>query len=516
MRIMIVDDEVIIRTGLCTVIDWKDLGLDLLPAASSAEEALERIPIEKPHIVLTDIRMPGMDGIELSKEIKNILPDTEIVILTGYDDFAYAQQALRGGVTDYLLKTSGPEEIIKAALKAKRNIMSKWEMMKRETEQSAALRSQMLEQLLNGQMDSRAGMSPLLEWLRHNNVLSDDMQKWKIKVIVLSAIGWGGDSLAGLLLGAAENMLNELMPCVTLLKKDRIILVTRSMNDLTNLQDLKSAVYRVEETLKCTVFAAVGCSVDAFDKLSMSYIEAEEVFSYSRLLGSHGVHEYSTIKDRCGSRTVCSEKEESELSAILMSNNVTRLRLWVNELVSSMMEDREVTLTTLQAFLQSMVIAGHRWLERAKGDRSMEIAIASTYVFDANNHPEEEIFKLLSSIMTTFHESIADNRYSYIHLATAYIRNNLDRNVTLQQVARHVHINPNHFSEVFKKETGQSYIEFVTQERMRLAAELLKTSQMKISEVAGKVGYEDIKYFGQQFKKYMGLTPSEYRQSSIN
>jgi two-component system, response regulator YesN len=517
MRIMIVDDEVIIRTGLCTVIDWKELGLDLLPAASSAEEALERIPSEKPHIVLTDIRMSGMDGIELSKEIKKILPDTEIVILTGYDDFAYAQQALRGGVTDYLLKTSGPEEIIKAALKAKRNIMSKWEMMKRETEQSAALRAQMLEQLLTGPMDGRAGMNPLLDWMHRNRVLSDDFnRKWKIKVIVLTATGWGGDSLAGLLLGAAENMLNELLPCVTLLKKDRIILVTRCMNGLTEVHDLKSAVYRVEETLKCTVFAAVGCSVMAFDDLSLSYKEAEEVFSYSGLLGSHGVHEYSTIKDRCGGRTVCSEKEESELAAILMSNNVTRLRLWVNELVSSMMEDREVTLTTLQAFLQSMVIAGHRWLERAKGNRSMEIAIASTNVFDANNRPEDEVFKLLSSIMTMFHVSIADNRYSYIHLATAYIRNNLDRNVTLQQVARHVHINPNHFSEVFKKETGQSYIEFVTQERMRLAAELLKTSQMKVSEVAGKVGYEDIKYFGQQFKKFMGLTPSEYRQASVN
>ncbi|TCZ77120.1 response regulator [Paenibacillus albiflavus] len=514
MRIMIVDDEVIIRTGLCTVIDWKELGLDLLPAAASAEEVLERIPSEKPHIVLTDIRMPGMDGIALAQEIKKLLPDTEIVILTGYDDFAYAQQALRGGVTDYLLKTSGPEEIIKAAMKAKHNIMSKWEMMKRETEQSAALRSRLLEQLLTGQLDQKTSIDPLLDWLAKRNVFHYETSKIQnMQSVLLSATGWGSGSPATLLLGATENMLIELLPCVTLMKKDRIMLVTRVPDSLYTFDELLCAVRRVEDTLKCHIFATRGCIVQLCDELARSYQEAEEVFAYRGLLGGVGVHEYSMIKNRSGGRTVCSEKEENELAAILMGNNATRLRLWVNGLVNDMLLDQNVTLTTLQAFMQSLVIAGHRWLERAKGGHSMEITLAPTYVYDANDQLEEEVFKLLASIMSAFHESIADHRYSYIHLATAYIRNNLDQNVTLQQVARHVHINPNHLSEVFKKETGQSYIEFVTQERMKLAAEILRTSQVKISEVAGKVGYEDIKYFGQQFKKYMGQTPSEFRQS---
>ncbi len=122
MKIMIVDDEVIIRTGLATVIKWQDLGLKLLEPAASAEEAIARIPNEKPDILLTDIRMTGKNGLELAEEAKAILPELDIIILTGFDDFNYTQKAIRQGVNDYLLKTSRPDDIIRTVLRAKQRI----------------------------------------------------------------------------------------------------------------------------------------------------------------------------------------------------------------------------------------------------------------------------------------------------------------------------------------------------------------------------------------------------------
>lgn len=514
MRIMIIDDEVIIRTGLCTVIDWKELGMDLLPPAASAEEALERIPTEKPHIVLTDIRMPGMDGIELSKEIKKLLPDTEIIILTGYDDFTYAQQALREGVTDYLLKTSGPEEIIQAALKSKQKIISNWEAMRQETEQTAALRSQMLEQLLIGQIDAITSAFPILNWFEQKGLsVKPSSQLQSLQVVHVTASGWGNHHLASLLLGATENMLSELLPGVTLIKQDRIVLVTKANGEFSGKSSMQRTCDRIQETLKCTVFAAVGRSVESYEQLYLSNDEAEELFLYRGILRDSGVYVYDEIRDRVGGRVVCSEKEEAELAAILMNNNATRLRHFVNRIVHEAMTDPQTTPQTLRAFLQSVIIAGHRWLERARGDRNLEAVPPAADLLETGPHPEDEVFKLLTSIMGAFHDFIAAHRHSYIYKAIAYIRHHLDQNVTLQQVAKFVHLNPNHFSEVFKRETGQSYTEFVTRERMELAAHILKTSDMKISEIAGKVGYEDIKYFGQQFKKYTGQTPSEFRQS---
>ncbi|MEK8132875.1 response regulator [Paenibacillus filicis] len=518
MRLMIIDDEVIIRTGLCTVIDWKELGLTLLPPAESAEEAMERIPQEKPHIVLTDIRMPGMDGIELAKEIKKMLPDTEIVILTGYDDFAYAQQALREGVTDYLLKTSGPEEIIKAAMKAKQNLMSKWEALRQEQVQSAALRSQQLEKLLLGRQEDEASLQPVLRWMEDTEVLAGERagEVAKLHVLIVQASGWGEGRFARLLLGAAQNMLDELLPCVSLLRSDKLVLVTPGGSGFAWRSRLEKSLQRLRDTLKCTVFGALGGAVASPHELHRSYREAEEVFAYRLLLGEQGLFDAEDTRRRSGGRTVCSQKEESELAAILMSNNPTQLRHFTNQIVREQMEDEAATPASLLAFLQSVVIAGHRWLERAKGSgQAGGQPPATVYALDSDPRPEDELFKLLAALMTTFHETMSDSRYSYVQRAVAYIRERLDHNLSLQEVARFVHLNPNHFSEVFKKETGQSYIEFVTQERIRKAASILQTTQLKVSEVAGMVGYEDFKYFSQQFKRHTGLTPSEYRQSNM-
>ncbi|NOU92274.1 response regulator [Paenibacillus sp. LMG 31456] len=517
MKIMIIDDELIIRTGLCTVIDWKELGLTLLPPAESAEEALERIPAEKPNIVLTDIRMPGMDGIQLAKEIKKILPDTEIVILTGYDDFGYAQQALREGVTDYLLKTSGPEEIIKATMKAKQNLLEKWEMMKKESVQAAALRNQLFERMLTGSSEGAAiagaSLTPVRSWLEHNEVVREETSGicQPLRVILIGATGWG-ESMFTSLLFAAENMLFELLPCVTLLKSNKIIVVSRTEGGQAGTNKLERAILRVSDTLKCAVFAAAGNVVTSVDDLRRSYEEAENVFSYRILFGDQGLYEKKDVEYRGGGRTVCSQKEENELSAKLMNNNATQLRHWTNQIVREQMEDSTVTPATLQAFLQSIIIAAYRWLDRAKKDNGVETGSAPTFAFEPDIRLEDELFKYLSSVMNAFHELVSGSRYSYIHRATAYIRDHLDQHVSLQQVAKFVHLNPNHFSEVFKKETGQSYMEFLTQERMNRAANILRGTEKKISEVAGEVGYEDIKYFSQQFKKYMGSTPSKFRQ----
>ncbi|UKS26752.1 response regulator [Paenibacillus sp. HWE-109] len=515
MRILIVDDEVIIRTGLCTVIDWKELGLELLPAASSAEEALERIPVEKPHIVLTDIRMSGMDGIELAREVKVLLPDTEIVILTGYDDFSYAQQALREGVTDYLLKTSRPEEIIKAALKAKMNIMEKWESVKQDMMQQAALRSQLLDRVLSrGLQDDEIAKEQLQVWFHKYGVDVDPVSGLPapMQVLLIAASGWGESPITELLQGAAENILFELLPCVTLMKKDHLLMVVRHEAGFTDQAGLIKALKRVTDTLKCSAFAAMGTVAPDYETLRESYRAAKEVFAYQGLIGSKGLFTLDDIRERSGGRTVCTEKEEAELTAILMSDNATELRHWVNQKVRALMEDTVATPLTVHGYLQSMIIAGHRWLERACSAQNGTASLSTLPTYEGEGRPEDEVFKVLSAVMSRFHQGLDQNRYAYVYKSIAYIRDNLHQPISLQQVAGFVHVNPNHFSEVFKRETGCTYIEFVTQERMKRAIDILQGTQTKVSDIARRVGYEDIKYFTQQFKKYTGKTPSEFRQ----
>ncbi|MFC4598686.1 response regulator transcription factor [Cohnella hongkongensis] len=514
---MIVDDEVIIRNGLCTVIDWKELGLELVPPAASAEEALERIPEERPDILLTDIRMSGMDGIELAKEVKAALPDAEVIILTGYDDFSYAQQALRGGVTDYLLKTSRPEEIIKAALKAKQNIVEKRELLRQERRQLDELNKQTLMKLLNKALPEAgaAEFDRIRDWLRRRGDGRFD-GGGAARVAIVSASGWGGQRFEDLLIGAVDNMMNELLTCITLADRERLVVVLREEAEAGGEAALPRALKRVGQILKCETFAAIGSPTNRFEEWPESYAEAERIYSFKGLIGGSGLFSSEDLKGRTGGRTLCSDQEEAELSAILMSGDATGLRHWTNRTVRAQVENPTATPATLQAYLRSVVLAGFRWLERT---RTGEAASPQTPhlpadpVYDWGGRPEDEVFKSLSAVMAAYREAMDRNRFSYIRKAIDYIREHLDQPLSLQQVAGFVHSNPNHFSEVFKRETGMTYLEFVTRERMRKAAEMLHGTPIKVAEIAHRVGYVDIKYFTQQFKKHTGKTPSEYRQS---
>ncbi|WP_409342738.1 helix-turn-helix domain-containing protein [Paenibacillus sp. MBLB4367] len=511
MRLLIVDDEVIIRTGLSTVINWKELGLELLPAAASAEEALRRIPDEQPHIMMTDIRMTGMDGLELAAEAKKLFPDMEIIILTGYDDFKYAQQAIREGVSDYLLKMSRPEEIIKAALKAKQRLQEKWQAKKQGSIQQAVFRKRMLERLVIEGVDD-PGLAAQLPSAGMDKVSAG--MRTVYKIILVSATGWrqssGGENL---LLFAVDNIVSELLACETLMERERLAVIVRE--DEGTGMNLPSLIVRIEATLKCVLFVAVGSAVGDYRELHRSYKEADYAHAFHVLPEASGIFDYRELKGRKGGRTVCSKEEESELSAILMRDHQAELRLWVNQTVGRQLAEPQVTPQSLRAFLQSVVIAAHRWLERAAAASGRTAPSAETS-FETEGKPEEALFKQLHAVMTAYHKEIGEDRTSYIPRAIAYMQDNLDKSITLQQVAKQVHLNPNHFSEVFKRETGLNYLEYLTRERMNRACELLATTTAKVSDIAGLVGYEDIKYFSQLFKKQTGQTPSEYRQMKMN
>lgn len=521
MNILIVDDEAIIRMGLSTVIDWEELGMHLLPPAESAEEVLQRIPAERPDVVLTDIRMSGMNGIELAGEIKQRLPDAEIIILTGYDDFSYAQQALREGVTDYLLKTSGPEEVIKAVMKAQHNLNVKREAAEQGAVSAAALRSRLLEEWLTGagrHSSETAAYKPVRDWLQQNGVISDGhaVRNQPMRVVLVGASGWGDGRFSELMLGSAENRLQELLPCVTLIRNRTIIVALRAEEGWAGLRSLEKALNRVTEMLKCDLFAAAGEMAYSLPELPRSYREAAKVYTYRVLFGDSGLYGMKDIGQRRGGRTVCSEQEERELLGLLIQNVATQMHAWTQRIVAAQLEDPDTTPAALQAYLQSIIIVAHRWLDRNREVGGGEPAAVPIFAFEAGVRLEDELFRQLLSVMNEFHQGASDSRYAYIQRAIAYIRNHLNQQLSLQQVAGFVHLNPNHFSEVFKRETGQGYMEFVTRERMLRAGRLLLTTQKKIGEIAGEVGYEDMKYFSQQFKKMMGSTPSEYRISNVN
>ncbi|MGR7946821.1 MULTISPECIES: response regulator transcription factor [unclassified Paenibacillus] len=513
MKLLIIDDETIIREGLSTVIKWEENGFTLLKPAASAEEALMRIPLEQPDIILTDIRMTGKTGLEMAREVKRDFPGTEIVILSGYEEFAYAQQAMREGISDYLLKTSRPGDIMAAAVRAQGRIMEK-RAAKREGEaHQTAFRSKRLERLLRGDQPASEGEAEELLYYYPELRTASDLESLELWLITSEA-QLPSVAEAGAELEETGRMLRERLNSAILdWEGGWLVLFRAGQQGASRL--VRTAVDGAERATGAKLFAASGLPARNVLGLRESLRTAGLASAYRFLAGDSGLIRYEDISHRQGMRTVCSQEEEEALTSVLRSGSAERLHDWMQRTLAAIKSNPEATPGSMKSYLHSYMIASYRWLERAAASvgqsaqklRQLEELDTAFLIIK----PEEVMEGILSAIIRQY-ERLSGGRNSAIEQTIAYIREHLDQSLTLAQVAANVHMNPNYFSELFKKETGKNYIEFVTEARIEWAIRLLRETPAKVSEVAKRVGYEDIKHFNRLFKRYTGETPSYFRE----
>jgi len=512
MKLLIVDDEVIIRTGLSTVIKWEENGIDLLAPAASAEEALMRIPIERPDIILTDIRMTGMTGLEMSHVVKRDFPDIEIVVLSGFDDFAYAQQAMREGISDYLLKNSRPGDIMTAVMRVKQRIVGRQAALLEGEIHQTAFRWKLLDRFLRG--DHPLTDRERDELLAHYPELriGSDMEKLELWLVTSSSP-----------LTVTEESVNELAELTTMMRESLscvvldwdfgwLILLRSGLPGAKRL--IKSSMELAERVHGQSFFAACGVKASSVAELRESLRTAEQTASYRWLEEEVKLLAYENIEGRKGMRTVCTEEVESGLIAVLRSKSQEAVQQWMEGMLASIRQDKDATPSSVQAYLHSLIVAGYRWLERAAvsvGQSMPELPqLEQLNMKLLTECPEETLQGMLLAIHGQY-ERLNGSRNDAIDRTIAYIREHLSDSLTLTQVAASVHMNPNYFSKLFKQETGKNYIEYVTEARMEWASRLLKETPSKVSEIAKRVGYEDVKHFNGLFKRYKGETPSQYR-----
>ncbi|WP_438348096.1 response regulator transcription factor [Paenibacillus sp. FA6] len=512
MKVLIVDDEVIIRTGLSTVINWKDSGFTVLEPAASAEEALLRIPNERPEIIFTDIRMTGKSGLEMVHEVKREYPDMEMIIISGFDEFAYAQQALREGVSDYLLKTSRPDEIIQAALRAKQRLEQRRHKDEQGRAKETVVNRSFLRQLFASASSPNEQTVTEL-WNRYPGLLVDK-GKQQLQIWVISAKDEDTKEVRNpdMLHTAIGEILAGLLPCEWLSWNQCLLLIVKIEVDNKGWDLVEWAIRKAEEALCCQIFAACGRNIEDAYQLREAIETAVEASSYGWLLSHERSVRYEDIEERKGLRMVSTIEEETTFFSLLRAGSTDGLRVAIRNILERIKQDDQATPSSVQTYIHSWLIAGYRWLERAASSIGYSNLLPHGEVdkVELAERPEQTLMVHFESMMKQY--SLMVSGTSPVQRALAYIHDHLDQSLSLSQVARHVHMNPNYFSEVFKRDTGQNYIEFVTQAKLRKAMVMLSETPAKISEVANRIGYEDIKYFNRLFKKFTGQTPSEYRE----
>lgn len=497
MKVLIIDDEVIIRNGLVQVIPWDDHGFTILEPASSAEEALLRITEEQPDIIISDIRMKRMSGLELVKQISKFTYPKETILLTGYDEFSYVQEAIKQNVSDYLLKTSSPDEILAAVNKARKRLENtKKYMQLKESEVEQDINDQ-IKRLLKNEI-SDVSFTTFI-----NRV--PELAGAAYQVFIINTVVENNEFYQ------AEKLWNTYLVGRWMINNGQTLIITKRQPNLSDdylLQIAAKKIKKIYEEPLC-----MSHVITTLKDLSEAYEQASSLLLYKWLLPGHILISEDDVNNRQGvSLQECYEEQELMLLNSIRSRDIKKLEEWVKSFVEWLYNHPMATPKSIEAYIQNLYFSVTRYIHRI-GSQEID-SLSPLHSFSPSKDwfvdPVNSLTRLFQQLLTEFRR-IDGGADMYVNDAKFYMEENLNCSITLQDVAKHVHIHPNYLSELIRKEIGQSYLELLTNMRIKRAEDHLKNTTAKVKEISRLVGYGDPKYFTSIFKKHFGMTPSEYR-----
>lgn len=531
LKVFLVEDEFVVREGIKKNIDWKSHGYDFCGEASDGELAFPMIQKAKPDIVITDIRMPFMDGLELSKLIKKELPQVEIIILTGHGEFEYAKEAIKLGIAEYLLKPINGEELLsevdRVALKIEerrkeREIREKY--VKEMEENSLKERKDLFQYLVTG----NKSMSELLEFAQK---LEMDLSAMWYNIVLLKfqSRNHAHDEYSGSLIEIEQKLDYISMNDKQVLVFDRnlegkaLLFKADSKEELLELQ--KSAIEKIEAVMKeyehVRYFGGIGVPVNRLRELPVSFERASHAFAHrylveeSRIINSSDMKQsvYSDETDFDINDVSPKQLDRNKIREFLKTGDREESIYFVEEFFKDLRTNAMKSVMFRQYIIMDAYFCVIDFLEGLQIPKSeIEPLDITSGILQNEEAAMSYVVKIIAKALELRDKS-ASNRYGdVVDEVMAYIEKNYaDEDLSLNLLASHVNFSPNHLSMVFSQQTGQTLIKYVTDYRMNKAKELLRCTNKKSSVVSMEVGYKDPHYFSYLFKKTQGITPTQYR-----
>lgn len=521
--IFLVEDEVLIRDGIREIIDWERYGFVFAGEASDGELAWPQIQKLKPDIVMTDIKMPFMDGLMLSRLIKKELPQTMVIILSGYDEFSYAKQALEIGVSQYLLKPLSKDQLIDVLIEVKER-----KDKEREQEQYLArFHSEVQEYLTTSRrgffdalVSGKQSVSKLLERADklHINISAEEYNIIFFLMQETSMQSGYSDRLVDwqeeLYAPFAEDH-NLVMFSIGV---DAVVFLV--MADKGEAESMTMDYVQKMEAL-CEPFRAladwsyeVGTPVGRLSLVADCYRETRKKM-FGRNIGRNKADMLSPL-DFDPNDVRAGQMDQRAIDKFLTSGLLEDISCFVRDYLSSAGETAEKSLLFRQYIALNIQINVNAFLERQAQytARTAEIRTESPSVKQLSTWEGtvEYVEKLLTHALT-LRDRTAKNRYAaMLEKAVAYMEEHFaDADINLNQVAQVVNIRSTHFSAVFSQQMGKTFVEYLTELRMERARTLLRCTDKSSGDIAFEVGYNDPHYFSFLFKKVNGCSPRDYR-----
>jgi two-component system response regulator YesN len=521
LQIMLVDDEAIIRLGLSKNIAWESHGFRISALAEDGEQALACMEKDTPDIVITDIRMPFIDGLELAAHIRDRFPQVKVIMLTGYEDFSYAQRAIQLQTHDYILKPVNYELLLETVKKASAEILRNRKLALTISESTPLLRRQFFQQLLANRYN-RSQIEAKLELL--NLTLPEECysvliikidefeNEFRLKKIMEKEL------FKFCVMNIAEETAGE-HSIIFDDGGDQIVLIIEhsgSGNEADHIaEDIRT---NVKKYLLNTVSIGIGNTQFNCEHVYRSYQEALATLKFRHIYGTDTVLSFASTGAPADGRSMMSDVQEQKLAFFVRSRDEAEVMNFMERMENEFVNNKITDLPYIR--MMAMQILFRIYVELEEQYLLVEMTAKSEYLKLFNSieglQTVKEIFDELRQAISGLIEAVRAEKTGsqalLVHKAAELIEQHFsEEDLNLQYVAKQLHINPVYLSTIFKRVKGINFSTFVQEFRMKQAMRLFTNSNLLTYEVAEKVGYSNPNYFSASFKKFTGSSPSEFK-----
>ncbi len=515
-KVLIVDDEKMIRMGMKRAIPWNSLGISEVFLAKSGKEALEIIREEKPQILITDIHMNGMTGLDLIDTAVNFVPEIRVIVLTGYDNFEYARRCIKLNVHDFFLKPIDEKQLI-ASLKKQVDYLEKNKVKKlediNENRANAVTEQMNIEKFLRNLVHKKTLQSEqqISDFCKRYNY--DKEQNIQVAIIVppLYIESPKEDqyfislSIKNICMGMVDAQNRGL---TFMDERGRVIIaffLNRQKKSILEMLQELSGILKYEYSQKPKI--VVGDPVSGMKNLCMSYQDAMYLLQNNNRDYEEVIQTMDAQKKDNLFKDIFIELKNTMYSEIGNNERVmTVFETFCRSTYSYNLSDSYILRCCFE--IASLVYYAYFINTREEADNRL-----TPYLSSLSNITGEEALELTRQFLTKLLCSGKEqNVHEIITKAKRYINENLSNDLSVSVIASFLYITPNYLSKLFKKITGEGCNEYIVRKRIEKAKFLLETTNLKASKIALLVGYNDTNYFSLAFKKNTGQCPKKYRE----
>ena len=516
MKLLIVDDEELTRTGVISSIDWKALGIGEVLQADDGINGLEMAKRHRPEIILCDVRMPRMTGIAMLERLEKILPDTIPIFMSGYSDKDYLKAAIKLKAVNYIEKPLNPAEIREAVLEAIELYTKKIRSHRGETLQSMENASRLAQLLTTPGIDSLQAAEQLAEELALP--YGSGTQVTCVIIRLRTAPEFVQPSPEEIYHGFHNLLQHYHSDCVYVTKKLQFLVYfifspdsfsSLMASDIQNFLEEQFGSYEDH-------FIAMGESYHGFSKAYQAYTSAVILLESSFFFPANSYLTPEISQNSSSAKSAPGFAPESLLSEALSSQDSDKCGQILKDLEEQYFRNTQVLPDQTKDLYYKLFLS----LENARRQQKLPLHSSNSESMMSlleNCFTFQELHNTLCSQVDNYFSDLQDAvpENSTIFLIRDYISKNYgNETLSVKDISDHVFLSASYVCTFFKNETGQTLNQYLTEFRMEKAKALLADPRYKIADISSRVGYSDGNYFGKSFRKYTGLSPSEYREKS--